>query len=81
MKNADRLVDVLQCVNAAIGKRHIEVSVHLVMNFMRNADAAGLAFLFKTRGNVYPVAIKVIAVDHHIAQIDADAKPHALRFR
>jgi hypothetical protein len=36
----------------------------------------GLGKLLEARRDVDPVAIDVGAVNHHVTQIDADAKPH-----
>src|SRR5262249_6556271 len=40
----------------------------------RHADAAGLRNTFQPCGHVHAIAEDVATVDHHIADIDADAK-------
>ena len=47
------------------------------MNGVRDVDAAGLSETLEARSHVYPVAIDLLALDHHVAEIDADAKLHA----
>ena len=43
----------------------------------RDQDAAGLAQLLQARGDVDPVAHEVVALDHHVAEVDADAEHDA----
>ena len=53
--------------------------MHLIVDGTGDHDATGLGKFLQPRRDVDPVAIDVGAVDHHISQIDADAKPHAMR--
>src|SRR5262249_33536763 len=48
----------------------------LPMNHVRNADAGRLSETLQPRGDIDALAINLIALDHHIAEIDADAELH-----
>ena len=47
------------------------------MDRVRDADAAGLGETLQSRRDVHPVAINLRALDHHVAEVDADTKLHA----
>ena len=55
--------------------------MHLVVDGTGDHDATGLGKFLQPRRDVDPVAIDVGAVHHHISQVDADTKPHAMRLR
>ena len=46
------------------------------MRGSRYADAAGLGQRLETRRDVYAVAEYVLAVDHHVAEVDTDPPLH-----
>ena len=52
----------------------------MVVDAARDADAAGLGQPLETHGNIDAVAEDVAVLHHDIADIDADAKPHAALF-
>lgn len=56
-----------------------QLVVHLLVNGTGDHDAAGLGKLLQPRRHIDPVAIYVGPLHHHISQIDANAKLHALR--
>ena len=66
--------DVLQFLVAGIAKRRRHLALHLVVGSARQADAAGRGNAFEARGDVDAVAMDVVAVNDHVAQIDADAE-------
>ena len=53
--------------------------MHLIVDGSGDHHATGLGELLQPRRDVDPVAKDVGTVHHHIAQIDADAKPHLVR--
>jgi hypothetical protein len=48
----------------------------LLVHFSRDADAAGVGETLQSRRDVDPITIDLIALDHHVAEVDADAKLH-----
>lgn len=52
----------------------------MVVNAARDADAAGLSETLESRRYVDTVTEDVPVLHHHIADIDADAKPHTALF-
>src|SRR5712691_12368082 len=53
-----------------------ELVPHLFVNRARDADATGVGEALESRGDVDPVAINLLALDHHVAEIDTDAEFH-----
>ena len=51
------------------------------MNCARNADAAGVGETLQPRRDVDPITVDLIALDHHVAEVDADAKLHPALLR
>src|SRR5262249_50694933 len=41
------------------------------------ANAPGVGQALQARGDVDPVTVDLLPIDHHVAQVDADAKLHA----
>jgi hypothetical protein len=76
----DRLGDVLDLMLA----QRVELQGKLVIDVLddgtRNRDAAGLGQLLQTRGNIHALAVAVLALDDHVAEIDAHARVDALVF-
>ncbi len=58
----------------------VALFLDLVENRTRKADAAGLGKRLEPRRDVHAVAEKVVALDDHVAEVDADAKAHAPLF-
>ena len=50
-----------------------EFVANLVAHHLRDADAAGFGQRLKSRGDVDPVTVDVVAIDDHVAEIDPDA--------
>ncbi len=48
------------------------------MNRARDADPSGLGKALQPSRNVYAIAMDIVAVDHHVAQVDADAELNPL---
>ena len=52
----------------------IELVPDMLVNGLRDADCAGLGERLEPGGDVDAVAEDVVAVDDHVAEIDADAQ-------
>jgi hypothetical protein len=76
-----RLRDVLHLLLAQVLERKIQPAADDLMNDIRDADAARRGQALETRRDVDAVAVDVVAVDDHVAKIDADAEHDALLFR
>ena len=55
-------------------ERQVELALEMVVGGARDQHAAGLAQLLQPGGDVDAVAEQVVALDHHVAEIDADAE-------
>ncbi len=71
-EDTDRPGDVLNFDLAHVIERNIELIAHLVAGCARDTDAARISQGLNPRGHVHPVAVDVVALNDHIAQIDAD---------
>ena len=49
----------------------------LVVNVLRDANAAGLRQFFQPRGKVDAMSVDILVVGHDVGQVDAHAKLHA----
>ena len=59
-------------------KRELELALDLVEGGAGDHDAARLGQLLEPGGDVYAVAVDVaVALDDHVAQVDADAEADA----
>ena len=52
----------------------------LAMSIVRNADAAGVGYPLKARGDIDAVAENIVVVNDDVADMDANAKFDALGF-
>ena len=46
----------------------------MAVNGLRDTDAARLGERFQPCGNVHAIAIEIVALDHHVAEVHADAQ-------
>src|SRR5216683_28163 len=74
--HTDRLSDVLDRLCAVILVSEPEFVLYLRVHGIRDADAAGFGEALEARGDVDAVAVDLFAVDHHVAEVDADAELH-----
>ena len=72
----DRLRDVLDLLIAQIVEGQRQLVADLVVRRGRDADRTGLGEGFQPGGDVDPVAEQVVAVDHDVADMHADAELH-----
>ena len=67
-----------------LGAHRLEAESKLLLDFpgdfAGNTNAAGVGELFEPCGDVDALAIAVVALDDHFAEIDADTDPNALVF-
>ena len=74
MKGAHRAGDVLDALFAEILEVDRKLVANLIAGGARDADAAGPGQCFEPRGDVDAVAEDVLALDDHVAHVDADAE-------
>jgi hypothetical protein len=70
-------VDVLDLMLAGVGEIGLDTVPQALVNDGRNADPSGLRHRFEPSGDIDPVAINIAAVNHDVAEVDADAKLNA----
>ena len=75
---ADRPGDVLERELAQVLEAEVELAADLVVHLAGDADTAWLGQAFQPGGDVDPVAVDVLALDDHVADVDADPEPDAL---
>ena len=68
------LGDVLDLVLAQGLEGEVELAADVVVDRPRDQDAARLGELLQAGGDVDAVAVDVLAIDDHVAEIDADAE-------
>ena len=66
--------DVLERLLADIGELSRDLAAHLAKGVFGDADAARFSQAFEARGDVDTVAIDVVGLDDHVAEVDADAQ-------
>jgi hypothetical protein len=74
----DRLRDILDLLIAQIVEGQRQLVANLIPNNSREADRTGIGQGFQPRRDVDAVAEQIVAVDHDIANMDADAVLHRL---
>ena len=77
----DRSVDVFDLPVAQVLEREIDAVANLVVDSAGYADAARLGQALQPRRQIDAIALNVIAVDHHIAEVDAEAEHDSAVFR
>jgi hypothetical protein len=81
-KHTYRLGDVLDLLLAQILVAQRELVLDMFMNGARDADAAGVGEALQPRRDVDPITVDLIALDNHVAEVDADPELHpALRWQ
>ena len=74
----DRLGDVLDLLIAEIVERQRQLVANVIADDSRDTDRTGLGEGFQSGGDVDPIAEQVLAVDHDIADMHANAELHRL---
>src|SRR5271166_2540200 len=77
----DRFGDVFQFLQTEGSETESKLSADLIINGPRYRDAAGLADALEPRRDVDPLAQYIVAVDQHVAEMDADAIDDSPRLR
>src|SRR5262249_15558468 len=79
--DVDRPRDVLDALLAEIFEPRVEPAADLLAHRGGDTDAAGVGERLQPGGDVDAIAKNVVAVDDHIAEIDADTKLYRARRR
>jgi len=74
MIHTNRRRNVLQRLFATVDAIEIQLATQLLLDFRRQADAANMSQRLEPGRDVDTVAEQVVAVDHDVAEIDANAK-------
>ena len=74
---SNRTADVLHLLLAGEVERQSELALQLVEGCAGNQDSPRLANLLQPRRNVDAVAEQVVALDHHVAEVDPDTVDEA----
>jgi len=77
--NAHRLGDVLERPLAEVDKVCIDPAAHLIVGGAGDANAPGFRNALQPRGEIDAVSENILAVDQHVAEVDADAVENAPR--
>src|SRR5690242_2137122 len=80
-ENPNGLCDVFYVLFAKVLVTQRKLGSDLPMNHVRNADAARLGETLQPRRDVNAVPVNLLALDHHIAKVDADAELHPALLR
>jgi hypothetical protein len=57
---------------AQVGEFDVELVPDLAVGVPRDADSAGLSQRLQSRRHVDPVAVEIVVLDDHVADVDAD---------
>src|SRR5258706_10352200 len=76
-ENLHRSLDVLQLDLTLVDETKIELIAHLLMHRACDGDATRLRDALDTRRNIHAVAHQVVALDHDVADMNADAQRQA----
>ena len=71
--------DVLDLLLAEILEREVELVANLVVYYPADANPPGIGQCLQPRRNIDAFSEDVVLFDDHIAEIDANPKPDALR--
>ena len=77
--NAHRPRDVLQRLLAEIDELGLDPAAHMIERRPRNANSSRLCDAFQPRRDIDPVAQHVLAVDQHVAEMNANSVDDAFR--
>ena len=64
----------MTCCSPRSSKRKGSRSADVVMNRVGDEHSAGIGQGFDPRSDIYAVAVEIVALDDHVAEIDADAE-------
>src|SRR5271166_3638636 len=76
-----RVGDVLQVLLAKAVEPNGKLVVDLIIDRAGYQDSPRFGQLLQSRGDIDAVAIDIIALHHHVAQMDPDAESHPSRLR
>src|SRR6516162_7684919 len=72
--DADRPIDILDRRIAAVAEPDVDAIADALVDDRGDADAARFGEWLKPRGDIDAVAVDVVALHDHIAEINADAQ-------
>jgi hypothetical protein len=75
-ENANGLGNVFDALLTQILVTQRKLRSDLTVNHVRNANAPRLGQALQSRGDIDTIAVNLLALDHHIAEVDADAELH-----
>ena len=78
-RNPHRPRDVLQRPLAEIDELGLDPAAHMIERRPRNANSSRLCDAFQPRRDIDPVAQHVLAVDQHVAEMNANSVDDAFR--
>ena len=73
--------DVLELAPAHVLETVGQVPVYMLVDCLRDADAAGVGDALQARGHIHAIAEHVVVVGDDVREVDADAEAHPLVFR
>src|SRR5713101_6903691 len=76
MHRLNNVLDLL-CSEVLVAER--QLALDLIVHDAGDADAAGVGETLQSRGDVDAIAVDLLALDHHVAEIDANAEFHPAR--
>jgi hypothetical protein len=68
-----RTRDVLDCLLAAVLVTQRKLVLYLFVDCARDANAAGVGETLQPRRDIDTITIDLLALDHHVAEVNADA--------
>ena len=73
--DAHRLGDIFEGLFAHVLEGGLDLALGLAVGVAGDRNSARLGQGLEARGDVDPVAVEVVSLDHHVAQVEADAEP------
>src|SRR5262249_26450366 len=79
--DSNRFRDVLELLLTQIIESELCLAANMVENSPRDDDAPGIGQGLDPCGYIDPITVEVIALDHNVAQIDADSQSNSPALR
>ncbi len=75
-KHSHGLGDIFYCLLAEVLVGQTELVADLFMHLPGDTDATRVGEAFEAGGHVDAIAVDLLAIDHHVAEVDPDTKVH-----
>jgi hypothetical protein len=72
----NRLLDVLHLLRSRTYKTQVELAANLVVKLTGNTDASRLGEGFQPSRYIDSVAVQIVALDYHVADVESDSELH-----